>query len=426
MIAFLISTLALADLTSDPIKVDGDGYLRFAREGETVYAKNAVLTVKDGKLCDEQGPTVLPVMLVEGKPEALSVDGRGFVIAYYSAAPRVLGQLSLSKLPADIRPVESRGFLLSVDEGTVGHPSDPGFGKIVTVKPNGEGEAVVSIREGVTGQSSGEGQATIKVYAPDEEPPVTGSSTGAVTSTDPSKAFQPDVEFLRAGGIRIVLPETAEVDGKRIYLGALATVYANAQLSPGVTAVDLGSAPVMGVPKVIDDQRIKTMLARSGFDVRKVEVVGSTRCEVSMKGQTIPHAQFVQTAILAAEERYVGIDAETNEPGVDLAAPMGEVSLVADNMVKSGNTISVRVVAYVDGKRINSRSIKLYNALVPVNLRIGMGVRVLVQSNDVTVETSGKVKKIDGVTGEVIVELETGAQVTGTVNKQGFVVVEAW
>lgn len=423
MVAILISALAVADLATAPIRVEGDGYLRFAREGETVYAKKATLTVKAGKLAAVGGPTVLPAMLVEGQPDTIQVDEKGHVIVYYGSHPQVLGRLALTKFPDDIRPVESRGFLMAYGSGVLGDPAEGGFGKIVPDEEKMEGTASVRLIEEKTGSAGDseppkkEGTAEIKVYAPDEDAQGLESNSASL--------YKPDLAFLQAGGIRVVLPEKATVDGRSIFIGAVATVYANAELSPTVSAVDVGTAPVMGVPKIIDADRVKISLIRAGFDAKKIEVVGSSQCEVSLKGQTITHVDFLKVAIEAAKERFGDFDAESNEPGVDLEAPEGTVQIIAENVIRSGNVITVRVVAYVDGKRINSRTLKIYNASVPVHLRVGSAVKVLVKSNDVSVETTGKVKKIDGITGDITVELDSGITLVGQVNKQGFVEVSA-
>ena len=53
MFSTIVALMALAP--SVHLHVDGEGYLRFVREGRTVYAKEAMLTVTDGKLASVDG-----------------------------------------------------------------------------------------------------------------------------------------------------------------------------------------------------------------------------------------------------------------------------------------------------------------------------------------------------------------------------------
>lgn len=414
MLTTLLASVVLATPVS--VRVDGEGFLRFARGEEVVYAKQATLVVKDGKLCSDAGPCVLPTVPV-GPTEEIEIGLQGRVVAIARGKREEVGRLVLARFSEDIRPVESDGFLRAFGDAKLGEPGEGIFG---VIRPGTAGDGTGSktdvIREPVKSDSDpvkGEGSAVIKVYAPE------GSQAEA------DAKFAPSVEFLRAGGVRVVLRDTVTVDGEKVYLGSIATVFANAELSPMVSAADLGASPMYGVPRIIDDTRVKASLVRMGIKAEKIEVMGSSRSKVSRAGQTIEEAAFVAAAVEGAQERFGAGEFEAGEPVVALEAPAGEVTLVTENVFQSGNTVTVRVVAFVDGKRVNARSVKLYNRAVPVQLRSGDKVTVIVKSNDVVVETSGKVRSVDGATGVVTVELDSKAILTGKVNKLGQIEVTA-
>src|SRR5690606_27455646 len=138
-------------------------------------------------------------------------------------------------------------------------------------------------------------------------------------------------------------------------------------LSPLVAAVGLGSVPFFGAPKTIVTVRVRAALLQAGVDAKMIVIVGSTKTSVSLKAQTVSQEQFVNAGIEAAQEKHGEMEAESGRPVEDLKAPQGELVLVAENITTSGNTVLVTVVAYVDAKRINSRSVKLFNTAVPMN-----------------------------------------------------------
>lgn len=411
MISYLITCIALATTPSLDVRIEGEGFFRFAREGEEVFAKQTTLTVKSGKLCSIDGPWLLPVILVEGEPKSLAVDASGRVKVDYGQGERYLGRIILATFADDIRPVESRGFLVAYDKPKLGEANDGPFGKILSGS-DAMNSVAVNIREHVKSEPTPKtDENRVKIYLPDEKEVTTPT-------------FKPDVQFLKSGGVQIVLPESSTVSSDRIRLGEVATVFANADISPIVSALDLGASPVFGVPRQVTADRIIQVLRISGVSADKIRIVGS-RLTVKLESQTITQADFDRVAIAAAQERFGDIEVESDRPVPDLEVPKGQLELVAENIVKSGNSVAISVTAYVDGKRINSRNIKLYNTTVPITLKTGDKVTVAIIANDISVEVSGKVRKIDGVTGEITVLLETGSEVVGRVNKKGFVEVRA-
>lgn len=432
MVAAFLSTVVLVQANQAvpaeatvSVQVDGAGYMRFAREGEAVYSKRTTLTVRAGKVCSTDGPWLLPVMVVEGSPKSITVDMKGHVTVGYADGDVEVGRISLAQFSDDLRPVESRGFLTVYGEPTLGGPGEKGYG---VIKPwEKMASTTTTMREAQTTGSGAsgaqaEGTAKIKVYAPEPE------STDTVAVKTPSAFaanYKPDPAFLKAGGIVIALDDSATVDDAKLYLGAIATVFAKGELASSVTGLDLGDSPNFGVLSVVTQSRIKAAFLQMGIKDDRLKFVGATLTKVGRSGQTISQDQFVETAIAAAKERFGDVEIENGLPVPELDAPKGDLQLIAENVMKSGNSVSVTVVAYVDGKRINARTLKLYNPTVPVTLVIGQNTSVVVVRNGVGVETTGRVKKIDGVTGVVTVELETGAILTGKINKKGQVEVQA-
>jgi hypothetical protein len=138
---FAAMILAPAALTA---RVEGDGFLRFLREGEVVYQKEARLVAVDGRLAHELGPPVTPAIPVVGSPSSLTVDSEGRVLA----DGRQIGRLTLAIFGVDLRPIERDGWLLAADRPELAYPGSPGAGVIAsaaaTAPPMPRPEAVVA------------------------------------------------------------------------------------------------------------------------------------------------------------------------------------------------------------------------------------------------------------------------------------------
>ncbi len=138
---FAAMILAPAVLTA---RVEGDGFLRFLREGEVVYQKEARLVAVDGRLAHELGPPVTPAITVVGSPSSLTVDPEGRVMA----DGRQIGRLAVALFGTDLRPIERDGWLLAADRPKVVYPGSPGAGVIASenavAPPMPRPEAVVA------------------------------------------------------------------------------------------------------------------------------------------------------------------------------------------------------------------------------------------------------------------------------------------
>ncbi len=367
MISTLVALLALAPTVH--VHVDGDGYLRFVRDGRTVYAKEAVLTVTDGKLASTGGPLLNPRVQVPAGVTELKVDMAGRVFGVASGVESELGRIVLALFPEDVRLVVDNGFLVSSYRPTV---SDPG-----------DGVAGV-LRTGAAGEKT----ATTIV-------------TAAATVS---------------GGIEIQLKQSAEVVGKVFTLGDIAVVVADAAVKSRIDALEVSTTPALGVPFRMTPEMVRLRLLRFGKEAETYRFSGSSMVTVTRRGQEITAAMFAEAAIKAAQAQLGSGTVLTAEAGgITIFAPVGKLELVGENVQVSGSRISVRVAIIVDGERINSRTITLYKSDALSKIRAGQTVKLLVRSGAAVVETTGKVRSIDHATGVVMVTSATGAELSGKV-----------
>ncbi|MDI9635164.1 hypothetical protein QPK87_31710 [Kamptonema cortianum] len=407
VIGLAATVVAVAQTPSLEIKVDGDGYLRFAHESNVYYAKQVKLTVSNGKLSSPNGAVILPAIKIPADTRTLTSNLQGRIFADGTE----VGRLVIALFPDDIRPIESNGLLKLYGEPTL---EEPGNGLAGIIRP--------------LETTDSQGEIQIKVYEPTTAQKTETFTTETQKTEEPRRLMasghKPDAQYLKTGGVEVVLPAEVHVDGETFILGEVAEIFASAELASKLSGLTIGTTPPLGVDRIIDRTLIIAKLKQAGVDATRVRVIGPVQCKVKRVGQTVDHAMFLQAAEKAAQDKYGQFEAESRQAIQPLTTPIGNLDLRVEAMSRSGDTLSVTVAAYVDEKRINSRTVRLINRAVPITLNLGDTVTVVVHSNDVHVEATGVVKRVDKVTGTVTVELATGKQMTGKLNQLGQIEVK--
>ncbi len=405
MLSALCSVL-IGSVLSTSIQVDGEGYLRFAHDKEVVFAKQAELSWRGGIVVSSEGDPLWPKIAIEREPKSLEIDLRGHIKAIYPDEVIEAGRIVLAIFPDDVRPVESGKYLKLFGEANL---AEPGEGLAGVIRPwTGTAKSTATEPE----------KSFVRVHLLDEPLQQREETIVQVKRTQKTD-YQADSGWVKNGGIEVAFPEMSEVSSSSMKLGDVADIFADEATKARLAEVDLGTSPVFGVPRQFDRNWVMGRLKAAGFTVAKIRIIGPVRIQIKRVGQTITQAMFEKAALDGIKDQYPDIEAESTKPTPDLDAPEGALDLRVDRIDKSGARLSVTVVAYVDGKRINSRTLTYSNKAVPVTLNIGDDVTVVVQSGGVKIETTGKVKKVDRVSGEVVVQLTTGKQMTGRLSKNG-------
>lgn len=399
--------LLLAARASVDVKVEGEGYFRFAREGRPVYAKTAKLVVERGRLCSAEGPYVVPEMLVPGAPDALRVTLSGDVYAHYTQGESKVGRIILVQFGQDVRPVESKGFLICSGQGEVGEAGQGLFGVIRSGLPTTEKTA------------EPEANPEIKIYADDGQPVV------QVTPTKPA-----DLSFLKAGGVKVTLYDDVVVDGDAVLLGDVASVSANADAAAKIAALQVGATPLLGVTTSVSRSEIERALVKAGIESKNLSMDGPSQVRIKRAYQEIDQDNFVKAAMELSRKElgdYTKPAFDASRPA-PLKAPKGNVEFEVENIEVHGTLAACRVIAKVDGKRVNSRTVNLKVEQAPnaVKIRVGDVVTVRVVKKGLSVETKGRVRSIDSTGAKASVEVEPSkSTVYGKVLADGTVEVQA-
>lgn len=354
---FLACSMALPTV---PVAVDGEGYLRFSREGRLVYAKSATLTTSGGFLASDTGAPIAPSLSVPGQPMKLEVDLEGRVRATYRDGAKEIGRLVLAVFDGPAPTPGPGGFLVST-------------GKARLVNPG----------EGATG--------VIRMSA---QPTQRTSSTKSTPSIP----------------TRIEVHATSEVTGRQFTLGEIAVIEGSDALAPIV----MGESPALGVERGIDKTRIVSRLKMAGVDPTKIDIRVPANAKVLRKGQKIENERFIEVALEAA--KTVAPEATwvpTSNLGT-MTAPEGELELVAERTTRNGAQVAVTVGVLVDGRRFNSRTLMLVAGPGAKALKAGAAVRIRVIANGAVVEVAGRTKAPATVGSSVEVTTNASPQMAST------------
>lgn len=367
------------------VEVDGPGMLRFWHEDRVVYAKQAPLTVSEGKIVHVSGAELAPPITIDSDTFTVQPDG-----TILDGQRNSVGRLVAARFHEE--PTE-QGLFASDSVPRLGSFGDEGFGTIKTATES----------------------AFIRVHTDEQK-------SQAVSQTVPP----PSAEFLASGGVQIVLNDVTEVETEEYTLGQIATIYAKADLASALANLTVGSTPPLGANRLVTIDRITTQLKLAGYEADRYRITGSHRPSVRRKGITITHDDLFTAATEAARQTF-GESAEFRPAAIesDLVVQIGDIELVAGEPRASGATLTIRVDVLVDGRRVAGRNVRLINGSPIASLRVGSTMRVLVIAGAAIVETTGTVRRIEAASNTVTVQTPSGATLTGQVNARGDLEVQA-
>jgi hypothetical protein len=375
----LLATLILASPTASPppleVKVDGDGYLRFARAGKVVFAKTATLTVREGLLASRDGLPVAPSVPIASDARQLEIDLEGHVTVVRAAGKARAGRLVLATFPAGTTLSPDAGYLTAGLRATLGNPGEGLNGVVRT----------------------------------------TGASSSAPA---PAPAASPGEVFVRVA-VR------SEVDGDLIFLRDVAQISGPDETVARLGAVDLGRAPVHGLERTLSQSYLLTRLRGAGFDPKQLRLEVPSAAIVSRSSATISAEELLAAAEAAAQAHHgVDIAFRSIRPITVMRVPPGDVDVAAEQVRKDGSNTVVVLAVTVDGRRVGTRNLTLTPQAGAASVKAGDPVTLRLVRNGLTVEVPGTARGAAFVGQAVPVETGTGTTHSGTLVAPGLVEVK--
>lgn len=370
------------------VRVDGEGLMRFLVDGRIVFAKKAALAVADGVLSFNHAP-LMPRVTVPGAPDRLDVDLDGWLFGTYGSQRRALGRIVLALFPNESALIDRDGFLVSETRPALGNPGEGTCGVI---------RSVAEVR-------------TPKAAMP------------GITRKEPLQV----APHVASESLTIAVRPESVIEGEAIRLGEIAEIRGPKELCDRIAQVCVGEQPVVGYARGIDRARIVARLRGAGVPMNGILLFVPAGATVRRKGQSVPHAEFERVAIAAAQEKLGGNwqPAPTVGGSPDqLEAPLGALELRAEVVTGTATSARVTVGVYIDGKRLNSRTVVLQGSMGPIVITRNQQVTIRVRSNGAVVELSGSARNPARIGESVEVRTNQGVTLTGIAIAEGVVEVK--
>ena len=425
----LVAISVAAQAQTATVRVEGEGYLRFLREGRAVYAKTASLSILSGELKEKSGVSFLPPIYFPSKATGFRVADDGWVTAVTTSGETKVARLMLARFGAGGGLEASGSFLTARDRASLGFAGQEGLGKVVSINDkrgaiNDKGQETDDKRQttngnGTPGVSGNSGTSEISNL----KSQISNSPDHNLATPQPRNTATPQPRNTAKpqnhnAATRIVLPAAATVEGPRFTLGEIAEV--QGQGAEQAKALDLGTAPVHGVPMLYSRERILARLTALGLE--KAELSMAATIEIRRKGQIVTPDQLLEKARAAVESK-LGLKGEltSSDKLADIHVPNGALEIFAEQVTTMNGLASVTLGVRVEGKRVMGRTIRLSGAILEPAVQAGGSVTVRFVSNGVVIEIAGRVRSSAAVGQTVEVTVSAG-QGSGTSSHQGTVI----
>lgn len=372
MTSLILSLVAFTTPTLS-IRVEGDGYLRFAKGSLTVYAKQSKLVATQKGLADSDGSLLLPRIACPLDIKSLSVSLDGTVVAN----GKNVGQIVLGLFPANA--------------------TETSFGKFVRfpIKPKlsipGDGIAGV-VRPWVSG------------------PTPNRTAPQVFRSTENDKCS-------------IKVNSKSEIIGEEILLQDIAEISGNTPDTEQIKKVSFGKAPLPGATRTLSTTYVRAAIIAAGFNAYKFNVSVPINATVERKSQRIP-LQKIHEAVSGYIEKKMNFvpDLEMKNRISDPAVIAGDYALsVVETEFKTGQMVAT-IDVLVNGEQATQLALT-YKVANLVQIKRGEVVRLRMISNSAKVEVSAKAKTEGYIGQRITVETDSGASQTGTLIGPGLVEV---
>ncbi len=379
MLASLLFLQTMASPTLS-IKVDGEGYFRFAFGTKVAYARQVRLIVSNGKLSAADGSTLIPAVLVPEQATKLTVSLDGKISGTIFGREKQLGSIVLAMFTGmpSFKPI---GLLsLSATKATVAAPGEGLAGVIrPIVKPQNNDSNPVNLQSKPYGFLPNGYNAINKNVAKSEV----------------------KVKF------------TSEVNTEVLTLGDVADISGDSQLVEKLKNIDLGKSPILGTKKNLSTLLVKALISSQGVDMRQVSLTVPTGAVVERKAQRISPEE-IATAVQEAFKKKLNVDTilEPKSKINSMMVPPGTVSFEVSNTQLNPSDISTTVDISVDGKLANSLHLRYDITQLP-QIKRGDVVRLRLISNTAKVEVNAKAKGTAFLGQSVTVETDNGTIHTG-------------
>ena len=378
MISAILTAIVMAPVPSLSIKVDGDGYLRFTRGTNVLYARSAVLVSSPKGLVAADGSVLAPRVYAPAGTSSLSCSLDGEISAQVGGSSKSIGRIVLAVFSDKPSFVNFDSMLSTLSKASLQNP--------------GEGLAGVIRPERVANKASGVSQ---------QKAPNKANTAGVAGNAFHTPAAEVSVHL------------DSLIEGESISLESIADINGDPSLVKTLKGIDLGRAPYFGTARVITVATIRANIAAAQVDIRSVQITVPGGAKVARKSQTVSIESINQTVSDACKKKFgIDVDLELRTRQSSVPVPVGEATVEASNLHIRDNQLAATVDITVNKKLVVSLPLMYGTGNIP-QVKLGDEVKLKMISSAATVVVKGRAQGTAFLGQKVTVKTDTGALQTG-------------
>ncbi len=375
-----IAAIAAGTMPTVSVRVEGDGFLRFAKNNQLVYCRQAKLTATAQGLMASDGSILIPRLVAPAGTQKVEVSMDGTITAQLANGHKQMGRLVIAIFDAKTAFVKVGNYVSTPARPTLTNP----------------GEWVAGVIRSNTLTST------------TTEPAPIVASNGKGPKTAAAKFYEPKAE--------VSLNVKSEIDTEKsdkILLGSIAKVSGDPSIVEALNRVDFGRVPLFGSRRGMTLINVRANIAAAGIDVRKLTINVPEGATVESKSQVVT-ATAIDEAVNQAFKTKFGFETKVEEKNKvnAIAVPTGALTIDVSQLNLNNTEISGIVDIAVKGKITNSIHVN-YSLPSLSMVKRGDVVRLRLISNFARVEVNAKATTIGYLGQSITVQTDNGSVHTG-------------
>jgi hypothetical protein len=375
-----IAAMVTGTMPTVTVRVEGDGFLRFAKNSQLVYCRQAKLTATAQGLMASDGSILIPRLVAPAGTQKVEVSMDGTITAQVANGRKQMGRLVIAIFDPKTAFVKVGNYVSTSARPTLTNP--------------GEWVAGVIRTNSLTPTTT--------------EPTPIIANSGKAPKTAAANFFEPKAE--------VNLNVKSEIDTEKsdkILLGSIAKISGDPAIVEALIRVDFGRVPLFGSRRGMTLINVRANIAAAGIDVRKLTINVPEGATVESMSQVVTVAS-IDEAVNQAFKAKFGFETKVEQKYKvnAVSVPIGALTIDVSQLNLNNTDISGVVDIAVKGKITNS--LKVNYSLPSLSMvKRGDVVRLRLVSNFAKVEVNAKATTIGYLGQSGTVQTDNGSVHTG-------------
>ena len=377
--SFIAATLATGSMPTFMVRMEGDGFLRFAKNNQLLYCRQAKLTATAQGMMASDGAILIPRLIAPAGTTKIEVSMDGTITAQLPNGHKQLGRFVIAIFDPKIAFTRVGNYVSTSAKPTLTNPGEWIAG---VVRSNALSTTVIKASS-IANQHKGTQVAAAPFYESKAEVDVNVKSEVDTDKTE-----------------KILLSSIAKIDG-------------DPELVDALNRVDFGRAPLFGSKRGMTLVNVRANIAAAGIDIRKLKINVPEGAWVERKGQIL-ESSTIDEAVNQAVKTKFGFETKVEQKYKvnPITLPNGTVTMEVTQLNLNSSEISGIVDISVKGKITNSIRIN-YSLPALSMVKKGDVVRLRLISNFAKVEVNAKATSVGYLGQSVSVQTDNGSVHTG-------------